>query len=386
MDIFLMSRDTEILKFNFDEGIYEVLNEKMLPYQLKGRLNRVPDFSEIKTRYDDIQRTIIINKNYNAVIEFLSGRVLPLSRENAKKIYQLFNFEQLQDDVSKSKIALVCKAVSLLDNYWIKNIGDTLSWAQVNLRSNSLSDIVAQVSLHGSSLSLQGKVHTPELNGQGAYAKAWFREDDELYLHKLGNNGSSWESKVEVMVSNILDKCNVNHLKYEEGFSNDKMTCKCKCMTNDNLSILSGMEFISYCNANGLDSDKEIMRIDPDSIYKMWIVDYLICNGDRHGMNWGFYYDSNSMDILGCHPLYDHNNAFDIELMKNEDAKYLFDSRMTMREAAHLAMKNTDFYFTDDIIRDDFLTERQYESFMKRANELKIPTYSLDKKPYNKCR
>lgn len=59
------------------------------------------------------------------------------------------------------------------------------------------------------------------------------------------------------------------------------------------------------------------MRIDADSIYKVFIIDYLISNRDRHGGNWGFFYNCNTMEILGCHPLFDHNNAFDRALMQD---------------------------------------------------------------------
>ncbi|MBE5951821.1 MAG: hypothetical protein E7260_09560 [Lachnospiraceae bacterium] len=372
----LMMKDTPVLSVNLDEGEYIVLNENLLPFDMKGRLRKQPELTG-NVSYDAKQLAISAIKNYEQLLAFLSHRVLPISRENAKKIYQLFGVEQLQDEVSKAKIAILCRAVSLQDNYWVKLEDEKITWNDVNLRTNSLSEIVTQVSLHGSSLSLSGMVHTPELTGQGAYAKAWIREEDGLYLHKRGANGS-WESKIEVMVSNLLDFCNVPHLKYESSSSVDIQTqesvytCKCKCMTTEDISILSGMDFTSWCNVRGVDPYKEALKIDPEMIYKMWIVDYLISNRDRHGLNWGFFYDCNTMEILGCHPLYDHNNAFDNALMYDKDATYLYDQRMTMREAAKRAMEHVDFHFTKEITRDDFLTERQYKSFMDRTQELGI--------------
>ena len=105
---------------------------------------------------------------------------------------------------------------------------------------------------------------------------------------------------------------------------------------------------------------------DGESIYKMWIVDFLISNRDRHGQNWGFYYDTETMEILGCHPLFDHNNAFDIDFMRDMDAPYQF-GEMTIRQAAKKAMEKVDFHFTAPITRADFITDRQYQSFCKRA-------------------
>ena len=132
------------------------------------------------------------------------------------------------------------------------------------------------------------------------------------------------------------------------------------------------MDFDTWCNVRGLDSRKEALKIDPESIYKMWIVDYLILNRDRHGLNWGFFYNCDTQEILGCHPLYDHNNSFDIPLMQNKDAEYLYDSSMTMKQAAMKAMENVDFHFYREPVRSDFLTDRQYKSYMDRARDLDI--------------
>lgn len=63
----------------------------------------------------------------------------------------------------------------------------------------------------------------------------------------------------------------------------------CPRMSTDELSILSGSEYLSYCNSHGLSLDRELMRVDGEAIHKMAIVDYLISNKDRHGENWGMY-------------------------------------------------------------------------------------------------
>lgn len=384
-NILLMMKDKVVMEFNFDTLLFNVIDESLLPFTLQGKIKDISDVENTLTRYDITQLTLTISRNKDAITSFLSRRVLPITRSNAKKIYNAFGFSQSQDELSKAKIALICRALSLQDNYWLKAEGDEVSWDEVCLRNVRLSEAIAQVSLHGSSISLTNKsndaLRTPELTGQGAYAKAWYREPDGLYLYKIGAPISSkdgephlgsWESKIEVMISNLLDNCNVEHLRYQEQTSNGVYVCKCKCMTNDTISILSGNDFYAWCNMRSLDSHKEAIKIDADSIYKMWIVDYLISNGDRHGLNWGFFYDCDTMKILRCHPLYDHNNSFDIAVMNNEDTPYLYDSSMTMKQAAEIAMKHVDFHFYRDFNKDDFLTTRQYNSFMKRAKELGI--------------
>ena len=363
----IMMRDTEVMKVDLGAMQYEVVQEQFLPYPIRGKLGVMPELGGTVSVAEMTQWMGLARKNEEAVVSWLANRVLPLSRANAKWIYNLCHFEQVGTDEQKVKIALACRAVSVLDPYWLKFEEDgELSWRQVNVRENPLNEILAQVALHGKSLTLQGSLVTPELTTNGAYAKAWRRHGDSLlWLYKLGANGNT-ESRIEVMCSGLLDKMNVEHVHYEAGEDEGKYVCMCPCMTTERKAILTGMEFISYCHVNGIDPDQRMFEIDGESIYKMWIVDFLISNRDRHGQNWGFFYDTETMGILGCHPLFDHNNAFDIDFMMDMDAPYQFGG-MTIKQAAQKAMGQVDFHFTEPITREDFITERQYKSFQARV-------------------
>ena len=370
----IMFENTPVMSINLDEYTYDTLCEELLPFTIKGKLRKVLTYEEIKSKYDVIQRDIADSNNYYTILSWLGSRALPLSRKNAKWIYNTLRVEQLNSDTEKSKITIMCRAVSVLDNYWLKLEGDSTTWEEIDVRHNPLNEELAQLALHGKSPHSQGSLCSPELTTNGAYAKAWRRHDDgNLWLYKLGANGNT-ESRIEVMCSNILDKMNVRHCHYEAGEDEGEYVCMCPSMTDDNISILPGMDFYTYCNANGLNFEKELLKIDADSVYKMWIVDYLLCNRDRHGQNWGLYYKPKTMEIVGCHPLFDHNNAFDNDWMKDRDAKYQFGD-MSIREAAHKAMKHVDFHFIADITAEDFITQRQYMEFMSRAKELDIKTY-----------
>lgn len=366
----LMLKDTPVMRINMEECLYSIIDNNHLPYQLKGKFRFYKVNESLGMEYNLRQLRNIDMNNYNVFISFLASRVLPLDRENAKKILRVLRLEQSQTPQYRAKIALSYRAVSLQDNYWVKLEKDKLMWKDVSIRDNKLSRIVAQVALHGSSLSLQGKVHTPELTTQGAYAKCWVRENGDLYLYKRGYRGDK-ESRIEVEVSDILDKCNVNHVKYESTHSEGVFCCKCKCMTDDTISMISANELESFCISNNLNFMSEIFRIDSESIYKMMIVDYLISNTDRHGYNWGFLYNCNTMQILGCHPLFDHNNAFDDKEMKNlEGGDSALYKGVSMKKAALNAMRHVNFKFTSKITRKDFIYNEHYKSFMKRAKVL----------------
>ena len=113
------------------------------------------------------------------------------------------------------------------------------------------------------------------------------------------------------------------------------------------------------------------------------IVDYLCSNPDRHLQNWGVYYNPDTMEIKGLHPLFDHNNAFDTGVMgdKNHSSHFL---NKTLKENALNAIKHVDFHFTKPITRDMFITERMYESFKDRANDLGLDLTKCIKDTPNK--
>lgn len=364
-DFFVMLKDTPVMRINYSTGLFEVIDEKRLPWGLRNAFVKL-DGSMNRTQY-----SARFNRNSDAFKYWLESRVLPADRANARLIYNALNLGEDQAGFNKTKVALYCKGLSLQDNYWIKPSGFKKKWSDIDLHKQHCSKDIAQIALHGDEIKITCEIlSSPEFTTNGAYAKCWKREDGKLWLYKYGN-GHSWESRVEIMVSNLLDNMNIEHIRYYKGTSRNLECCKCECMTNDKLSMLTGMEFISWCNRAGLNPDIEILRIDSDRVYKMWIVDYLISNRDRHGLNWGFYYDCDTMEILGCHPLFDHNNAFDIEYMKNPNASYQFGG-MSIRDAAHYAIKRTKIEVMRAFEKSDFLTERQYKSFMSRAKELGI--------------
>lgn len=363
----IMCGDIEVLNIDMDEGDIKFVNEFLLPFRLKNAFKFHEKTGDVKRDYKYMYKYNTDNKL--AIINWLAGRTLLLSRTNAKKLYQAFRLEQTQDETSRAKLAIACRALSILDNYWVKLDTDNVTWDEVNLRHNSLNQAVAQIALHGTSLSLQGSLVSPEFTTNGAYAKAWRRDEDgSLWLYKLNDMQST--AKIEVMVSNILDCTNVDHCHYEAREDMDAYVCACPAMTSDEVSIADGLTFIGYCNRIGINPDDYLKEHDKDNYYNMFIVDYLIANPDRHGQNWGIEYDAGTMDILGLHPLFDHNNAFDKGAMDNEDYDSHFLGK-TLKQNAIMAIRNgCNFKFTKPITRDMFLTSRQYDCFMHRLKQL----------------
>ncbi len=158
------------------------------------------------------------------------------------------------------------------------------------------------------------------------------------------------------------------HVRYVISDFEGMTASKCKNMTTDRLSIATAEDTYSYCSRHGMDFMEFALKKDSEMIYKMCIADYLLSNPDRHGRNWGFYEDNSTGRIIRCHPLFDHNNAFDKEEMHDiSGGKSLIFDGKTKREAAEYSMQRTDFRCISPLTRDDFMTDKMHESFMKKA-------------------
>lgn len=100
----------------------------------------------------------------------------------------------------------------------------------------------------------------------------------------------------------------MEHVKYSLTKIEETEVCKCENLTNENKSICSLLEYALYCEKNRISAAKWI--IEQELYYKTLIVDYLIFNSTRGLEDLGIYFDSNSGECLGLHPLYGNNKAF----------------------------------------------------------------------------
>lgn len=279
--MYLMCKNTAIARIDFSKMIFDVYNNDLMPFALRG--GGVDLFT---------------------VRDWISERVLNISRSNAKKIINALGLNQFK----RVEMCLSCKGLSLTDCYWFKVETDEEStWENVNLYSNTLSNAVAKIALTGEYVSIQGRIRTPEITGQGAYAKCWRRINGSTYLYK-GAGDRRIEHKLDVLCSDILDLLNVPHIEYVLTTIDGKEVSRCKNMTDENISICEMEYFCGYCNRNNINLDNWLRA--QELYYQMLVIDYLILNTDRHLGNWGIYFNSNTGKPLGLHPLYDHNNSF----------------------------------------------------------------------------
>lgn len=309
--MYLMSKNNILSKIDFDKMIFDIYKPNLMPFALRGQ-----------------------GVSLFTVRDWMQDRVLDIHRVNAKKIISSLGLNQN----NRIQICYACKGLSLTDCYWLKAENDTKStWDNVSLYRNSLSNAISKIALTGEYVSIQGKIRTPEVTGQGVYAKCWRRANGGIYLYKSGSRqGSGIEHLIDVLCSYILDYLRIEHVRYSLTTIDNKEVSKCKNITTEELSICDMEYFQGYCNRNGINLNNWLSK--QPLYYKMLIADYLMFNTDRHSGNWGVYFDANTGKELKLHPLFDHNNALD----SSGDPMSKVISGKTLEECARYAKKHVD--------------------------------------------
>lgn len=356
----LLLRERPILEMN-DDGTYRILAFDLLPFGLRKEQITLADF-----------------------IEWASNRTLSIGRSYAKEILNGLRLPQS----NRYAICKACRGLSLEDCYWIRQEGDEKTWAEVNLFHNPLSLFVTELSLSGRSMAYSadlrirgrdpGQIHTPELTTLGASAKGWIRQEDGLYLHKVG--------KYEIPAGEILEDIGITHISYQvsseeqvRGYLSEERrrwiegvgesVVNSRLFTSEERSMVTFEEFKIFCEAYGLNPYEEAVRIDPTAYWQMQVADYILNNTDRHEQNWGFYMENASGRITGYCPLFDHDHAFD----SNPEAwSQTTEEPMTLFEAACEAQEKLGLHLDALEHRQcpRFLTEQQWNDVLKRKRRL----------------
>ena len=366
----LMNKDIPVLWFDTEDKLVQVLNNDMLPYQLK-------DF--IKSSEELTTLSQMIN-NYDALRHFFADRVLTLSRQNAKQILiSIQNTQKLTEEESY-KLSLSCRGVSICDSFWVKQDDEDISFSQINVRNTSLSNIVFQISMKGTPITLQRSILAPDITTGGMFSKTWVREPDGLWLYKSDSTLDKINTKMELEVSRVLDNSNINHVQYEAVTKDNVFCCKCKCITSDNISFVDAEYIKDYCAHTDKDFELSIKKNFAVDFANMVVADYIFANPDRHNNNWGFMVDTNTNSIESLSPIFDNNQAgiaLVLEKEKEFDELMYPPTNTTILEAIHdwARYSNAEFYN----LSEPYLS--RYEKVQRiKENDIKtVDAFSIEK-------
>lgn len=325
--MYLMHGDKPVLQFQLDDMYLKVIDNDFLPYALRDYI-KDSDFSSKES-------IVRLSEHIASLKDYLCSRTLSLSRENVKAILHSVALPQRLNTADMLKIVFSCDGLSMTDNYWLKEEQDSRTFSEVNLRNHRLKDAAYEISLLGRSVSATKAIMQPDISTDGMFAKTWVRKDDGIELWKTCRSSDFINAVVEKEASDILDHSNVKHVRYELFEKDGLKITSCRCLANDEVSLVNGYEIKDWCTHTGKGFIDFVESSFLTDFAKMCVTDYVIGNTDRHLGNVQFLVDNNSGKIKEMAPLFDHNQALICDRINGLDESLIYDpTGLSMRESA----------------------------------------------------
>lgn len=335
-------------------GQVHIFDERFLPYDI------------YLEESDDFDNRI---NNLANFYHWCASRILSLDRTYAKEIMNSLGVSQAVTDRDRAQISLSYHCVSLNDVYWVRTLGEAVTFAELNLYDNPLNEAIIPLPLKGKHLTVTNKELAPDLSTKGCFPKAWIRTGSEFRLLK---DGGEEVVRRELLASKICQCFDVPQVAYEEYFYDGEVVTQSIIVTSKQYSMVSKMAYDVYAINNDLDTIEECIRLDPIVYYGMNILDYLVGNTDRHPENWGFLIDNATNQPVSLYPLMDFNMSFQTyDKLDGANCQTSGSRRLTQREAAIEAVKAIGLRQIRDIDRTIFDgMDQEREMFQLRLAEL----------------
>ena len=296
-----------------------------------------PSFMPYSLYLEPSEDITVMVENVNNFHYWCASRVLTLDRQFAKALLNSAGLMQATTDRDRAKIALTYRCLSLTDVFWIREKGDTVAFADVNLYDNHLDKTFIDIALRGKQYTVQNEYLARDLSTNGCYPKAWRRTTDGFELLKDGGDEAVDR---ELLASRICRCFDVDQVLYEESTFDDERVTVSKNFTSSDYSI-AAMDALDIMLTNQEEDVRSfVLALDARNYYMMNIVDYLIGNTDRHWGNWGVLVNNSTNQPLRLHDLMDFNQSFNAyDTIDGSNCLTGFGVKMTQREAALQAVE-----------------------------------------------
>jgi hypothetical protein len=288
-----MHKSNPVLNMEIDEitgiitAIYDVISEKHLPVG-------------IAHAYGDVSR--------QALNSWWTGRSIPASRSGLREALEVMGIS--------SPHLLLTKGfgLSLSDQYWVCPENSGLKWEAINFFDNAFSDDVGNIlfgeAIRGDDIDLA----SPDNTSDGWLKKKWVIVESKRCLIKGGSGATRQEPYNEVLASLIMKRLDIPHIPYTLTIRDEYPYSVCEDFIAAETELVSAwhilethkrpnhislyQHYLDCCAALGIPDVK-------DALDRMFTVDYIIANDDRHLNNFGAIRNTDTLEWLGAAPVFD---------------------------------------------------------------------------------
>ncbi len=205
--------------------------------------------------------------------------------------------------------------LSLSDCYWLREMGSTDQWADVNYYDNEFSEDLGLMLFGGDVESISLK--TPDASSDGRLKKRWSIVDGCRCLIKGGSAPFYQEPFNEVIASEIMSRLDIDGVKYHIGQVGKEPVSICDDFTDaeNELVTAAAMNKLLECSGgtnyeHTVGCFRKIGLDDPEGCFdRMLVLDFIIANEDRHYRNFGILRNPDTLEFTGFAPIYDSGSS-----------------------------------------------------------------------------
>lgn len=376
-EYYLMNKEKKVARISFNnsnqkiEKILEIFDEKYAPLEClyKGKIDN------------------------NEMTAWFNGRGIPSWRDG---------LDDFLDNLGiKNKDILLNKAygLSLSDQYWMNPVECPMNWNDINFFDHDFNsqDFIEATFENKIVDNKNIDLYSPNNTSDGMLKKTWIvGADKRRYLLKASFKNKGLEPFNEVLAGMIANILGLNYVLYTIEIINNNLLSKCKCFIDKNTEFISAYailksenvemnmhylllieKYIDILKNNGI---KDVEK----KIAKMFVLDYLTVNQDRHLGNFGIVRNVNTLQWVDIAPNFDSGQSMfsqkEIYEMNFEkvDGCCFNDKNVDFEKILELALKmypllDIDF---EKLLTIPFLWEKELfkYQYVSNVNDEKIKT------------
>ena len=312
MKCILMNKNTPILlleyntKYNTIEKIYDIYNIEYAPLS-------------VYNANKNISKNLVAEVN-----KWFRNRGIPSWRKNIEKLLENLNFSTTEELLNKAY------ALSLSDQYWIKEQDSQIEWKDINFFENDFKyKAYLDISLSNSSDKRlnQAELKSPNNTTDGMLQKGWIIENGKRVLVKGIYQPSREEPINEWLASEICRRLDFYHCDYSIDIINNRIVSKCESFVTSDEEIISAYDiYNSEKKSNNVTDLEHYINIlekhnVPDArknVENMFVLDFIIMNIDRHMKNFGVIRNVNTLEWVRTTPIFDNGESMQCDKLTSE--------------------------------------------------------------------
>ena len=371
MKCILMNKNTPILlleyntKYNTIEKIYDIYNIEYAPLS-------------VYNANKNISKNLVAEVN-----KWFRNRGIPSWRKNIEKLLENLNVSTTEELLNKAY------ALSLSDQYWIKEQDSQIEWKDINFFENDFKyKAYLDISLSNSSDKRlnQAELKSPNNTTDGMLQKGWIIENGKRVLVKGIYQPSREEPINEWLASEICRRLDFYHCDYSIDIINNRIVSKCEIFVTSDEEIISAYDiYNSEKKSNNVTDLEHYINIlekhnVPDArknVENMFVLDFIIMNIDRHMKNFGVIRNVNTLEWVRTTPIFDNGESMQCDKLTSEinftDGKGKFFTNTDKKYSEMLkklkTIRNVDIKKLDGIVTDYKNVLKKYQPYTDATSE-----------------